>query len=67
MRRGVARDPYWTTAVFPSKCAKCGAGIKKGARIFYYPNGGGAYCDLDACGQQESRNFAAALFDERGC
>lgn len=34
-RRG--RDPYWTTAKFSSTDAN-GNPVKKGDRIFYYPN-----------------------------
>jgi hypothetical protein len=66
MRRRNSRggDPYWTEARFDSDCTRCGRRIKKGERIFYYPNGRKAYCADDGCGQDCSREFDAAAFDE---
>jgi hypothetical protein len=62
MTRG--KDPYWMSARFPGKCARCGKEIKKGEQIFYYPNTRAVYCDGDNCGGQEARDFAAAASDE---
>jgi predicted SprT family Zn-dependent metalloprotease len=51
--RHYSRDPYWTTARFDSACS-CGTKIKKGDRIFYYPNGKTAVCEhCGAKGQAE--------------
>lgn len=63
-RYGRGGDPYWTTARFDSDCAGCKRRIKRGERIFYYPNGRKAYCGADACGQACSAEFSAAAFDE---
>ncbi len=57
-------DPRWLTARFDSKCAKCARVIRRGERIFYYPNGRKAYCDGPECGSQYSAEFAAAVHDE---
>jgi hypothetical protein len=66
-RRSAILDPYWTVAVFADRCVRCGEPINKGARVFRYPASKVVYyCAKDGCGGQESRNFATALFDERG-
>ena len=57
-------DPYWTAARFGGTCAKCGAAIRRGQPIFYYPNGRKVYCDAEACGQAASADFHAAASDE---
>jgi len=57
-----SRDPYWLQARFASKCRKCGAQIKRGERIFYYPIEKTAYCEK--CGQAASAEFDAAAMDE---
>jgi hypothetical protein len=54
-------DPYWLNARFTSKCS-CGASIRKGDRIFYYPKSKKALCT--SCGERESAKFDAARFDE---
>ena len=51
-----SRDPYWTKARFTSQCCKCGAEIKKGQEIFYYPNGRHVYCQ-GPCGQAAYDDF----------
>lgn len=58
-----SRDPYWMTARFSSACCKCKRTIRKGEKIFYYPTGRSAYCA--ECGQGPSREFYAAVDDER--
>ena len=60
-----ARDPYWTTALYPGVCAKCGGEVRRNERIFYYPNGKKVYCDTPRCGQAASADFNAAAADER--
>ena len=57
-----AGDPRWITARFDSRCKQCGADIRKGGRLLYYPNGKAAYCE--PCGEPRSREFAAAAADE---
>ena len=68
-------DPYAMTARFNSECAgrkadasgrKCGAPIKKGDRIWYFPNGRTAYAmnGKCGCGEQAQRDFEAACMDE---
>lgn len=65
MRRYIPRDPYWTTARYNGQCRRCEAPIKRGDRIYWYPNGGEAYCAADDCGKACAREFAAAALDER--
>jgi len=60
-----ARDPYWTTALYPCMCVRCGADIRRGARVFYYPNGKKCYCDTPRCGQAAAAEFSAMVADER--
>jgi hypothetical protein len=61
---GYRGDPYWMTARFSSTCA-CGEHqVKKGERIFYYPNGRSAYGGK--CAEAASRDFQSARFDEQG-
>lgn len=57
-------DPRWITAKFNCKCERCGKEIKKGDECFYYPIGRSVYCENSDCGQQESRQFESAAFDE---
>lgn len=64
MRRNIPRDPYWTTARYSGECRRCKAPIKRGDRIWWYPNGRAAYCAADACGQACSAEFSAAAADE---
>ena len=65
------RDPYWTTARFASRCrhsrtatpdSTCGAPIRKGDRIFYYPASRSVRCE--ACGERAAADFNAHAFDE---
>ncbi len=50
------------TARFPGKCAKTGAEIKKGDRVFYYPNGRQMFAG-DAA-EAAAADFAACAADE---
>jgi hypothetical protein len=59
-----SNDPYWLTARFTSKCAKCGATITKGSQAFYFPRTKSIFCAGDNCGGQESRSFDSSAFDE---
>jgi hypothetical protein len=61
MRYG--RDPYWTTAKYDGK-AQDGTPVKRGDRIFYYPNDRTMLVGERA--EQAARDFAAARFDESG-
>lgn len=61
-KRNYPRDPYWTKARFVSHCRKCEIEIKKGNKIFYYPNTKSVYCET--CGQSASADFACCLQDE---
>ena len=68
MRRQRNRDPYWLQARFPSSCTGCRKAIKKGARIFYWPNagqarGGRAWCST--CALPIAARFQSELEDER--
>ena len=56
------RDPYWTRARFHSTCP-CGTRIRKGDRIFYYPNDRTALCEK--CGQRGAAELAEAKLLER--
>jgi hypothetical protein len=56
-------DPHWLIARFAGKCAKCGAGISTGDRVFYYPNGRAAYSGK--CAEAAAADFSAAAADER--
>jgi hypothetical protein len=55
------RDPYWLMARFASTC-KCGAAIKKGERIFYYPSTKSALCPK--CSEAASADFNACAQDD---
>lgn len=59
-------DPYWMAARFGGACATTGCtdAIKKGDRIFYYPNGRKAF--VGSCAENAARDFASCMFDERG-
>ena len=56
-----SRDPYYLTAKFASVC-KCGAAVKKGERIFYYPSTRSALCPK--CSEAAAADFNAAAQDE---
>ena len=49
-------DPYWTKARFQSQCHKCGAAIRKGENIYYYPKTKTVYCD-NGCGAAAYQDF----------
>ena len=67
MRRR-SESPYWLTARYDGECSHCHRKVKKGERIFYFPNGRSVFCDAEDCGERESRAFEAAKFDEQnGC
>lgn len=57
-------DPYWLTARFTGTCAgrTCDHPIRKGDRIFYYPNGRKAY--VGPCAEAAAADFDSAAFDE---
>jgi hypothetical protein len=57
-----AKDPRWITAKFPSDCSQCSGPIRKGARIFWYPNGKKALCEK--CGTPAAAQFEAEAHDE---
>jgi len=54
-------DPYWLTARYPGKCAKCGRAFTKGTDIFRYKDG---TIYADTCAEAASREFEAAAADE---
>lgn len=58
-----SNDPKWIIAKFPSTC-QCGASIKRGDSVFYFPSEKLASCAGENCGKQQSRDFDAAKFDE---
>ncbi len=59
--RNRTRDPYWTTAKFASSDAT-GNPVKKGDRIFYYPNTRTVLTGPTA--EKASADLAAAKMDE---
>lgn len=63
MRR-FSNDPHWLTVKYAGKCAKCGAPIKAGESAFYYPIGKSVYGTKCGCGDEHSRDFEAAKFDD---
>jgi len=61
-------DPRRITAKFKSNCSKCGAKIKEGETIYYWPNGRHVMCST--CGEPEYRQFLSMAADEdvyNGC
>lgn len=59
------RDPHWLFSRYGGQCTRCGKKITVGEKIWYYPSTHAVYCDGDGCGAQESRDFSAAVADER--
>lgn len=59
-------DPYWMNARFGSTCGSkgCTDEIKKGDRVFYYPNGRSTF--VGECAEAAARDFNSCMFDERG-
>lgn len=58
-----ARDPFWLETKYEGgSCARCGAKIRKGERVFYYPSTKSIYCPTHSA--EASREFSAAKFDE---
>lgn len=57
-------DPFWMTAKFKGTCATTGCDdpIRRGDRIFYYPNGKKAY--VGTCAAAADRDFGSTSFDE---
>lgn len=62
MRQYRNTGPYWLNAKFSSRCS-CGASIRKGDKILYYPADHKAVCER--CGNQAKRDIAADNFDEQ--
>lgn len=61
-----AGDPYWTTARFGGPSAnKDGAMIKRGDRIFYYPNGRQSFVGAEA--EAAALDFESCAQDEAFC
>ena len=59
-----SKDPRWIKARFAGECPKCEALIRKGDKIFYFPNGRHVLCSAEDCGGKASREFEAAAQDE---
>ena len=59
-----SKDPYWLTVRYRGHCRRCNAEIKPGEKAWFYPIGKAMFCDAVKCGQQESREFRAAVIDE---
>jgi len=59
-------DPRPLVARYPGKCSKpgCGAAIKKGDAVFYYPKTGTILGQSCGHAEEASRAFDAARFDE---
>lgn len=57
-------DPRWIAARYGRTCAGCGAEIRKGERIYFYPLGQKSYGNSCGCGLRADRDFEAARFDE---
>lgn len=57
-------DPFWMTAKYKGTCGAVGCSdpIRRGDRIFYYPNAKKAY--VGACASNADRDFASTSFDE---
>lgn len=55
-------DPRWLQARYPGECDKCGEPFKKGARIFWYPNGRKAYSGR--CAEAAAADFNAIAADD---
>jgi hypothetical protein len=60
-RSSYRKDPYWTVARFDSSCS-CGACIKKGTDMFYYPLTKTALCPQ--CSNKAAGDFELARQDE---
>lgn len=57
-------DPFWLYLKYPGKCSNCLRRIKPSERAFYFPADRSMMCTMDDCGEQASRDFNAAVFDE---
>jgi hypothetical protein len=68
MRNHYSNDPRWLTARFAGKCSTkdCGARVKPGDRVFYYPSSKAIYAQTCGHADDNARDFAAASFDEEG-
>jgi len=61
---GALTDPL---VGFRAATRRCKRAIRRGERIFYYPNGRAVYCADDACGGACHREFSdAALAEDCG-
>lgn len=43
-------DPYWRSANYPGRCAKCRCRFRRGERIVYVPRTRRTYCERETCG-----------------
>ena len=57
-------DPYWTVARFNSHCTGCGANIRKGESIFYYPKTKSVFGKNCGCAENNAAEFRCAVADE---
>jgi hypothetical protein len=60
-------DPRWINVKFDGTCTRCKSVIRRGERVFYYPQDRSLYCERENCGQAASRDFNAQVFDEEQC
>lgn len=61
--KSYSKDPYWTTARFDGPSSnRDGMQIKRGDRIFYYPNGRQSFVGAEA--EAASADFTACAQDE---
>jgi hypothetical protein len=61
-----SKDPYWTTARFDGPSSnRDGTPIKRGDRIFYYPNGRQSFVGKEA--EAAAADFQACAQDEASC
>ena len=56
-----SKDPRWINARFNRDC-ECGEAIRRGDRIFYFPNGKTVLCET--CGELASARFVSETHDE---
>ena len=57
-------DPRWISVNFDGSCARCKSTIRRGERVFYYPQNRSLYCERENCGLAASHDFTARVFDE---
>ena len=61
MARYYSKDPRWLVARYPGRC-KCGAEVKRGDRVFYWPIG--KHVECSSCGAVSSERFELEAQDE---